>query len=166
MRKSKDKLVVMVIYWQNHLVRPVPKKWIQVHLPLTAVLVSWLWQKHAAIDPARSCCPITSCAAQLIHLIAVPLLFFLPLPLYAQLTLSGSQLPPPLNFWFQNWSRWTKHCREAHQATCDASNCVKGQALARKRKRGGVRGREVELVRAEWDCTVPIQCLHTKDHWV
>lgn len=106
-----------------------------------------------------------SCAAQLIHLIAVPLLLSPPASVR---TPDAFRQPAasPLNFWFQNWSRWTKHCREAHQATCDVSNCVKGQALARKRKRGGVRGREVELVREEWDCTVPIQCLHTKDHWV
>lgn len=98
MRKSKDKLVVMVIYWQNHLVRPVPKKWIQVHLPLTAVLVSWSWQKHAAIDPARSCCPITCPVLRSSFIWLLFLFSFLPLPLYAHLMLSGSQLPPPSTF--------------------------------------------------------------------
>lgn len=141
MRKSKDKLVVMVVYWQSFSppssqkvnTSSSPSNGCPCILIVTKTCRYWpstvLLSYHVLCSAAHSsdCCSSS--------LLSPPASVRTP-DAFRQPAASS------LNFWFQNWSRWTKHCREAHQATCDVSNCVKGQALARKRKRGGVRGRE------------------------
>lgn len=98
MHKSKDKLVVMVIYWQSFS-PPSSQKVNTSSSPSNGCPCILIVTKTCRYWPSTVLLSYhMSCAAQLIHLIAVPLLFFLPLPLYAHLMLSGSQLPPPSTF--------------------------------------------------------------------
>lgn len=80
-----------------------------------------------------------SSATELIHLLAAPLLLFRSTSLPAHL-MPRATCRLPLNFQFQKRSRWIKHCREAHLAPSDVKLSVRGCALVRVQRRGGVGG--------------------------